>query len=178
MRFRTKPLTLDCGSIRMPRPWLGLGIRVWRATSSRPWNIVTQPLCLSHVQPRSLFLHLTFFFLHHTLFLRVYGSWVYEHYAMDLLSGLRKGDSSRGGRAEFRWDDVKEDKDRENYLGHSLMARVFPLLFSAKGEKKKREKSAANSPRSCWSLAKGQRPNLVCQGRLGHRSHPRAAAPR
>lgn len=118
------------------------------------------------------------FFSHHTLFLRVYGSWVYEHYAMDLLSGLRKGDSSRGGRAEFRWDDVKEDKDRENYLGHSLMARVFPLLFSAKGKKKEREKSATNSPRSCWSLAKGQRPNLVCQGRLGHRSHPRAAAPR
>lgn len=44
---------------------------------------------------------------------------------MDLLSGLRKGDSSRGGRAEFKWDDVKEDKDRENYLGHSLMARMF-----------------------------------------------------
>lgn len=43
---------------------------------------------------------------------------------MDLLSGLRKGDSSRGGRAEFKWDDVKEDKDRENYLGHSLMARM------------------------------------------------------
>lgn len=48
---------------------------------------------------------------------------------MDLLSGLRKGDSSRGGRAEFRWDDVKEDKDRENYLGHSLMARMFLLLL-------------------------------------------------
>lgn len=45
---------------------------------------------------------------------------------MDLLSGLRKGDSSRGGRAEFKWEDVKEDKDRENYLGHSLMARVLP----------------------------------------------------
>ncbi|KAG0637380.1 kinase phosphorylation protein-domain-containing protein [Tuber brumale] len=43
---------------------------------------------------------------------------------MDLLSGLRKGDSSRGGRAEFKWEDVKEDKDRENYLGHSLMAPV------------------------------------------------------
>ncbi|KAI5820113.1 kinase phosphorylation protein-domain-containing protein [Pyronema omphalodes] len=43
---------------------------------------------------------------------------------MDLLSGLRKGDSSRGGRAEFSWDAVKEDKDRENYLGHSLMAPV------------------------------------------------------
>jgi hypothetical protein len=43
---------------------------------------------------------------------------------MDLLSGLRKGDSSRGGRADFKWEDVKEDKDRENYLGHSLMART------------------------------------------------------
>ncbi|TGZ81888.1 hypothetical protein EX30DRAFT_395273 [Ascodesmis nigricans] len=43
---------------------------------------------------------------------------------MDLLSGLRKGGSSRGGRAEFSWDSVKEDKDRENYLGHSLMAPV------------------------------------------------------
>jgi len=43
---------------------------------------------------------------------------------MDLLSGLRKGDTSRGGRAEFSWDSVKEDKDRENYLGHSLMAPV------------------------------------------------------
>lgn len=59
---------------------------------------------------------------------------------MDLLSGLRKGDSSRGGRAEFRWDDVKEDKDRENYLGHSLMARVFPLLFSAKRKEKRKKR--------------------------------------
>ena len=43
---------------------------------------------------------------------------------MDLLSGLRKGDTSRGGRAEFSWEAVKDDKDRENYLGHSLMAPV------------------------------------------------------
>ncbi|KAI5803173.1 kinase phosphorylation protein-domain-containing protein [Geopyxis carbonaria] len=43
---------------------------------------------------------------------------------MDLISGLRKGDTSRGGRNEFSWDQVKEDKDRENYLGHSLMAPV------------------------------------------------------
>lgn len=43
---------------------------------------------------------------------------------MDLVSSLRKGDSSRGGRAEFSWDAVKDDKDRENYLGHSLMAPV------------------------------------------------------
>lgn len=28
----------------------------------------------------------------------------------------------RGGRDQFKWEDVKTDKDRENYLGHSLKA--------------------------------------------------------
>ena len=31
---------------------------------------------------------------------------------------------TRGGRAEFSWEDVKADKDRHNYLGNSLMAPV------------------------------------------------------
>ncbi|EPS57407.1 hypothetical protein M569_17411, partial [Genlisea aurea] len=30
----------------------------------------------------------------------------------------------RGGRDQFNWDDVKVDKHRENYLGHSLKAPV------------------------------------------------------
>ncbi|KAK9283811.1 hypothetical protein L1049_012065 [Liquidambar formosana] len=30
----------------------------------------------------------------------------------------------RGGRDQFKWDDVKVDKHRENYIGHSLMAPV------------------------------------------------------
>jgi hypothetical protein len=30
----------------------------------------------------------------------------------------------RGGKDQFSWDDVKKDKDREYYLGHSLMAPV------------------------------------------------------
>jgi len=30
-----------------------------------------------------------------------------------------------GGRGDFKWDDVKNDVHRENYLGHSLMARKF-----------------------------------------------------
>ncbi|KAI8388137.1 kinase phosphorylation protein-domain-containing protein [Radiomyces spectabilis] len=30
----------------------------------------------------------------------------------------------RGGADQFSWEDVKEDKYRENYLGHSLMAPV------------------------------------------------------
>ncbi|MCO5565798.1 hypothetical protein L7F22_019473 [Adiantum nelumboides] len=29
---------------------------------------------------------------------------------------------TRGGAAYFSWDDVKKDKDRENYLGHSILA--------------------------------------------------------
>ncbi|KAJ9105268.1 hypothetical protein QFC21_001635 [Naganishia friedmannii] len=29
---------------------------------------------------------------------------------------------TRGGAAEFKWNDVKADKDRENYLGHSINA--------------------------------------------------------
>ncbi|XP_064455173.1 multiple myeloma tumor-associated protein 2-like [Ornithodoros turicata] len=31
---------------------------------------------------------------------------------------------TRGGADQFNWDDVKEDKYRENYLGHSLKAPV------------------------------------------------------
>eukprot|EP01031_Cornospumella_fuschlensis_P025818 gene25817-31180_t len=31
---------------------------------------------------------------------------------------------TRGGRDQFKWDDVKSDKYRENYLGHSLQAPV------------------------------------------------------
>ncbi|KAJ1503381.1 hypothetical protein HMI54_007902 [Coelomomyces lativittatus] len=31
---------------------------------------------------------------------------------------------TRGGRDQFKWSDVKADKHRENYLGHSVMAPV------------------------------------------------------
>eukprot|EP00428_Durinskia_dybowskii_P062247 CAMPEP_0170368848 /NCGR_PEP_ID=MMETSP0117_2-20130122/7670_1 /TAXON_ID=400756 /ORGANISM="Durinskia baltica, Strain CSIRO CS-38" /LENGTH=243 /DNA_ID=CAMNT_0010623531 /DNA_START=54 /DNA_END=785 /DNA_ORIENTATION=- len=31
---------------------------------------------------------------------------------------------TRGGQDKFNWDDVKSDKDRENYLGHSVLAPV------------------------------------------------------
>ena len=43
---------------------------------------------------------------------------------MDLLSSRPLREGSRGGRSEFSWEAVKNDKDRENYLGHSLMAPV------------------------------------------------------
>ncbi|KAL5339712.1 kinase phosphorylation protein-domain-containing protein [Aspergillus crustosus] len=42
---------------------------------------------------------------------------------MDLVAGVRK-EGSRGGRADFKWSDVKDSSHRENYLGHSLMAPV------------------------------------------------------
>ena len=31
---------------------------------------------------------------------------------------------TRGGQDQFKWEDVKSDKDRENYLGHSQQAPV------------------------------------------------------
>ena len=44
---------------------------------------------------------------------------------MDLVAGVRK-EGSRGGRGEFKWEDVRDSQHRENYLGHSLMARMSP----------------------------------------------------
>ena len=37
----------------------------------------------------------------------------------------------RGGRADFKWEDVRNDQHRENYLGHSLMARTQSNLQKA-----------------------------------------------
>ena len=52
---------------------------------------------------------------------------------MDLVAGIRK-EGSRGGRGEFKWEDVRDSQHRENYLGHSLMARTsspprLPLII-------------------------------------------------
>ncbi len=49
--------------------------------------------------------------------------------AMDLVAGVRK-EGSRGGRGEFKWEDVRDSQHRENYLGHSLMARTSPPFSS------------------------------------------------
>ena len=38
-------------------------------------------------------------------------------------SSYRTG-GTRGGRDQFSWEDVKDDKDRSNYLGHSIHASV------------------------------------------------------
>ena len=44
----------------------------------------------------------------------------------DIFQPTRAG--TRGGQAQFTWDDVKLDKDRQNYLGHSLQVRRLATL--------------------------------------------------
>jgi hypothetical protein len=43
---------------------------------------------------------------------------IYDHNVPSISGG------TRGGQDKFNWEDVKSDKDRENYLGHSLHASV------------------------------------------------------
>jgi hypothetical protein len=42
---------------------------------------------------------------------------------MSLYNGPPRG-GARGGRDQFSWDEVKNDKDRDYWLGHSVMAPV------------------------------------------------------
>lgn len=40
------------------------------------------------------------------------------------LTKLPSSTGTRGGQDQFKWEDVKEDKHRENYLGNSILAPV------------------------------------------------------
>ncbi|KAI8902198.1 hypothetical protein BC833DRAFT_574088 [Globomyces pollinis-pini] len=58
---------------------------------------------------------------------------------MDLLHESREG--NRGGLGLFNWEDVKADKDREHYLGHSIKAStgryvsIYLLIIDGKKTK-------------------------------------------
>ena len=54
-------------------------------------------------------------------FCRVDGSLGQHRHIMSLYNGPPRG-GNRGGKDQFNWDNVKGDKDREFYLGHSVKA--------------------------------------------------------
>lgn len=52
-----------------------------------------------------------------TSLLHLFSSPTNQHFTMASIG-------TRGGQDQFKWEDVKEDKHRENYLGNSLLAPV------------------------------------------------------
>lgn len=63
-------------------------------------------------------------------------------FRMAIYNGPARG-GTRGGKDQFNWEDVKEDHQRENYLGHAVMAPV--------GRWQKRERP---EPPACSSMLK------------------------
>ena len=52
---------------------------------------------------------------------------------------------TRGGQDQFKWEDVKNDKYRENYLGHSVNAPVGRWLKNTEVNWYSKNTAAANA---------------------------------
>ncbi|KAL2217078.1 kinase phosphorylation protein-domain-containing protein [Thermoascus aurantiacus ATCC 26904] len=86
---------------------------------------------------------------------------------MDLVAGVRK-EGSRGGRGDFKWEDVKESQHRENYLGHSIMAPVGrwqkgrDLQWYAKAKQSEADKAQTEREEEIRRIKEAEQEAMAC----------------